>query len=168
MAEAVTATFDILLTALHTVALGLSDADDPTITHDLDPDRGTLNGNSSVALTKTWSDTDNLTAGTAELDLTALDFSNLPDVNFNGLKVKLLKIKCPSTNSAGVVFAPGAANPYDLFGDANGQLTVMPGAVYAGYMVEQLEDVDATHKVIDITSGDVDAAYSILMAAGGT
>jgi len=168
MAEAVTASYDLKLTAVHRVALGLSDASDPTTSHDIGSHRATLNGSSTIPVSKAWSDSGNLSGGTATLDLTALTMSNLPDVDLTGLKVKLIKIECPSTNSAGVVVDIGAANPYDVFGDANGQITVLPGQVYLAYLAEEAEDVDATHCELDLSSGDADAAYSILLVAGDT
>lgn len=164
---AATATYDILLTVAEKLTLGLTDATNPTITHDLGDSKGSLDANSSIAISKAWSTTGNLSGGTATIDLTALPASNLPNITFSALKVKLIKITCPTTNTAGVVFDIGAASPYDIFGDANGQITVLPGQVYGAYMAEQLEDVDGTHKTLDLSSTDVDAAYSILIAAGG-
>jgi len=162
----VTATYDISIVVQEEVALGLTDVSDPTITHDIGATRATISGASTVDVTKAWSNTGALAAGVATIDLTALPRSNLPDVTFTALKVKLVKIECPSTNSAGVVVDIGAANPYDLFGDANGQIMVLPGQTYGAYLAEQAETCDATHKELDLSSADADAAYSIVLAAG--
>lgn len=168
MAESVTAHYELKLIAEHTVALGLDDASDPTTTHDIGDVKGTLTSTSTVAVTKPWSDTGTLTAGAATVDLTALDYVNLPTADWTGLKVKAIKISCPSTNSAGVGVAPGAANPYDIWGRAATDIFILPGQAYLAYFADENEDIDATHKTIDLSSADLDATYSIMMVAGGT
>jgi len=168
MAESVTAHYDLKLIAEHTVALGLDDAADPTTEHDIGDVKGTLTSSSSVAVTKAWSDTGALVAGAATIDLTALDFANLPTADWTGLKVKAIEISCPSMNSAGVGVAPGAANPYDIWGRAATDVFLLPGTAHLAFFANQLENVDATHKTIDLSSADLDATYSIIMIAGGT
>jgi len=166
MAEAVTANYNLFVQADHTVALGLDDASDPTITHDIGDVLGTLNGSTTVAVSKAWSDDRALAAGADTITLTALGLGNLPDVDFTGLKVILVKITAAAANTAGVTFVKGASNPYNIWGQADGSITVLPGQTYGVYMAEQLPDVDATHKVIGVSGTDLDAAYSILLVAG--
>ncbi len=60
----------------------------------------------------------------------------------------------------------GAANPYNLFGDANGEITLAPDARAVLYFAAGLPDVAGGAKEIDVSSSDVDAKYDIIMAAG--
>lgn len=166
MAEAVTANYNFFLEAKHTVALGLDDASDPTIVHDIGDVKGTLDGSTTVAVTKAWSDDRALAAGADSLDLTALGLGNLPDVDFTGLKIILVKITAASANTAGITFVDAVANGYNIWGDSDGSHTFLPGQSAAFYMAEQLADVDATHKAIAVSGLDLDAAYSIMLVAG--
>jgi len=161
-----TATYDMQLVITEDAVLGMTDVSDPTIVHNIGAHKATLDGGTTVDITKGWSYTGNLVAGTAKIDLTALTRSNLPDATFSGLKVKLVKIKCPAANTGVVVFADGAANGYELFGDAAGQVAVVAGGVWQGYLAEEAPTVAGADKEIDVTSGDGDAAFSIEMAAG--
>lgn len=165
---AVSVNYNCGLTVDETFDLSIDDVTDPTARHDIGSVAGTRTATSDVKATKVASITGTLTAGAETLDLTALDKGNLPNETFTGLKVKNWKISCPSSNTAGVAFVVGAANPYDLFGSASDRITILPGQTQCGDCVDQLENVDATHKTLDLSSGDVDATYSIVLAAGGT
>lgn len=168
MAAAVSATYNCHLTVNETIALGLDDVSDPAVTHDIGDTKDTLTATSTVKATKAWSDTATLSAGAATIDLTSLANGNLPTVTFSGLKVKVVKIICPTGNTEPIVFAVGAANPYDLFGTASDRISVSPGNALVFYFADELENVDATHCEIDLSSADQDAAYSIIIVAGGT
>lgn len=166
MADSVSARYDLKLIAAETVDLALDQAANPTTDHKIDGVAGTIDANSAVPATKPWSDDVTLTAGAKTHDLTALSRPNLSEVNFTGLKVQLLKILTASTNTADITFADGAANPYFLFGDVNGQITMPAGTACLFYYADKLPDVSGAASEVDVSSSDVDAKYKIIMVAG--
>lgn len=166
MADSVSARYDLKLIAAETVDLALDQAANPTTDHKIDGVSGTLDANSTVPATKTWSDDVTLTAGAKTHDLGALDRTSLGEVNFTGLKVQLLKILAADTNTETVTFADGAANPYFLFGDVNGQITLDAGMACLFYYNDKLPNVSVTASEVDVSSSDADAKYKIIMVAG--
>lgn len=168
MAAAVKAKIAITLTVDETLALGLDNAVDPTFTHTLGADAATLDASSTPAVSKTYSQTINLTAGAATIDLTALPGPNSTTVDFTGLKVQALKLVCPSTNTAGITVDRGATNAYNLFGADNAsaeQVEVLPGdamAIKGG--TDKREDVDATHKDVQLAGTGTETIKVILVA----
>ena len=120
MAAAVSATYDLKLSVSETIALGLTHAADPTTSHELTQHRATLNGTSTPPVTKTYSGTVMLTAGQASLDLTSLTGPCSETRDFTGLKVQLIKLACPTANTAGItVAAKDSTTGYNLFGANN-------------------------------------------------
>jgi hypothetical protein len=168
MAAAVSATYNLKLIVNETLDLDLDNAPDPTVTHDIGDDRDTLTATSTVKATKPWSKDGALSSGTATIDLTVLPRGNLADATFTGLKVKVFKISCPTGNSAAVVVAPGASNPYDLFGTADDRVSIGAGCAIEMFLADKAETCDASHKTLDLSSDDDDADYSITLVAGGT
>ncbi len=169
MADAQTAKYDFGLTVEEVKDLGLDNVVDPTITHTLGAHADTLTATTTPPVTKTYSDDLALVAGAATIDLQALPSSQSTTVNFTGLKVQLIKITTPSTNTAEVTFDVGATNGYNLFGATNAtdeSVAVPPGSVQQFLFVNTLEDVDATHSDVDVSSSDVDADFSIILVAG--
>ena len=94
-----------------------------------------------------------LSAGAKTIDLTALlDFADVAQ-NCTGLKVQTFIFVNPAGNSA-MNIAPGASNPYPLFGAAN-DITV-PGfasqdCTIGFYFPEGCPDVASGVKTIDVT-----------------
>lgn len=169
MAAAVTAHYNLRLQVEETIALSedLAQAD-PTYTHDIADIRGTLNATSTPAVTKTFSDTINLSAGAATLDLTSLSGPAGTTVDFTGLKVHLVKLSCPSTNTAGITVDRDSSNAYNLFGADNAsaeQVEVLPGASCLFYHGDdQTEDVSATKKGVQFAGTGTEAINVILVA----
>lgn len=169
MAAAVTAHWNMRCDVEETIALSedLAEAD-PTYVHTIADTRGTLNATSTPAVTKTFSDTLNLTAGAATLDLTSLSGPAGTTVDFTDLKVHLVKLSCPSTNTAGITVDRGAANAYNLFGADNStaeQVEVLPGATCEFFHGNnETEDVDATHKSVQFAGTGTEAIDVILVA----
>lgn len=172
----VTATIGKLLTATETMTLTgpLNVANDPvTHIHVLDQYTNlerTLNASSTPAVSMVHSARHALAAGAETLDLAALDG---PTVNgtataldMTGLRVQVLYIRACDDNTAAIEFDSGAANPYDFFGDASGHIALLANAWVLRGDNESLENVDATHKTIDVSSTDVDAEYDIIIIAG--
>ena len=164
----VSALYVMKLIATETPDLGLDNADNVPFDHDIGVVNGTLIASSTVPATKASSDDINLVAGAATIDLTSLPGPLSTTVTFDGLKVQLVKIKCPTTNTGGVTFAVGAANGYNLFGADNAsaeRVEVMPGGSEMRQTPNNGEDVDATHKNIDVT-GTGTEAFQIELVAG--
>lgn len=165
----VEAAYNLKLQAAEVVALGLDHVEDPEVTHDIGDTSGTLTGTTSPAATKGWSDKVTLSGGSASLDLTALPFGNLPNVNFNGLRPQLLKVSCPTTNTGGITIEKkDAVTGYNLFGADNTtaeKITVLPGQTYGIQLADAGEDVDATHKDLTLT-GTGSEVISMCIVAG--
>ena len=157
--------YNLRAQAVETLALNI-DSPNPNVTHEISGDSGTLDANSTVPATKAWKDDRQLSSGTDTFDLTALSRGNLNDEDFTGLKVQIIKIKAKSTNTAVTTFKAGTTNGYNLFGNADGEITLDAGAVALFQMNDKLADVGASAKNIDISSTDVDAQYEILLVAG--
>lgn len=129
MAAAVSATYDLKASVSETIALGLTHAADPTTQHQITEHRATLNGTSNPPVTKTYSGTVTLTAGQAPLDLTSLTGPCSETRDFTGLKVQLVKLACPTSNTEGItVAAKDSTTGYNLFGADN--VTVAVQSLY--------------------------------------
>jgi hypothetical protein len=77
---------------------------------------------------------------TATLDLTAAPKSGGGTQDLTGMKLLSLQLRTPDDNAAAVTIEPGAANPYNFLGLANGQgLDLPPGFV----LTLSYEDKDA-------------------------
>ncbi len=157
--------YDMNLKITDPYALGLDNVEDANLIHTLGTIGGTLSSNSSVPITKPWSDNVAMTAGAVTLDFTALDQVNLPVVNATGLKLQLFIFRNLSANSNTITIKDGATNGYDIFGDSSGQITLNPGEVEMRFCNESLEDVSATVKTIDIT-GTGTETLEVVMAFG--
>lgn len=168
MAAAVKAKYALTLTVDETLALGLDNASDPTFTHTIGADAATLTSSTTPPVTKVYSDTINLSAGAATIDLQSMGGPVSSTIDFTGLKVQLVKLSCPSTNTAGITVDRGAANPYNLFGEDNGsaeQVEILPGAglvLFNG--ADQTEDVDATHSDVQLAGTGTETIKVILVA----
>lgn len=168
MAHAVTAHYDMLLEVEETVAEALDLAADQAITHETDETtRGTLNASSTPAVTQCFSDSINLAAGSATLDLTSLTGPAGVTVTFSGLKVQLAKFACPSTNTAPILIQKGDATAYNLLGADNASaetFEVLPGGCMALYHDDESEDVDGTHKDVKFTGTGTETIEVMLVA----
>lgn len=165
--SSVSASWELKLDVTDTLDVDLDlTSSDPRVLHSISGSSGTLTASTTPPATKVSSDTRALSAGADAIDLTAAPGRDGGTVAMTGLKVQLVKIACPSTNTAGVKFAPGASNGYALFGHAAGEVTVLPGCEMCFYWADQLADVAVGAKAIDVSSTDLDAAYSIIIVAG--
>lgn len=112
-----------------------------------------LNGSSTVPLSKASYQVYTLSGGAASIDLTALLGVNDVSQDATGLKVQTLIVDNPSSNP--ITLSPGASNPYALFGAGN-DLVVPAGAVMSFYFADQLADVGASAKTIDLSGTGTD------------
>lgn len=130
-----------------------------------------LNASSTVVGTAVWDDTRTLAAsGDEDLDLKSMQGAGGTNhtVSFAGLKIQAVLIKADADNQGTLTISPSAENAYDLFGDADGQITLAAGMAVCLFGNEQLEDVDDTHKSINILNNDgVNSAdYEIRLIGG--
>ncbi len=165
MADTVRAIYDLKLQIRQTTDVSLDGVANQEHTRET-ANAATLDASSTPAVSKSWWDDGTLTAGAATIDLTALVRANLPNVDMTGLKVQLFKFIATSTNTAGIRIKVGASNAYNIFGDANGEITLLPGGVHFQYIPEQLPDVASGAKDIDLSSSDTDAGYAVEIVAG--
>lgn len=170
MAASVTAHYDLKLDVEEVLALSLDLADDVPHTHKTDETtRGTLTATTTPAVSKVFSKSVNLSSGAGSLDLTSLTGPAGTTVDFTGLKVHLVKLACPSTNTAGITVDRAASTAYNLFGADNAsaeQVEVLPGASLLFYHGnDQTEDVDATHKDVQL-AGTGSEAIEVILVAG--
>jgi len=101
-----------------------------------------------------------LVAGVATIDLTSLPGLQAA-IDGTGLKLQFLRIRGEADGSNAVLnIAPGAVNPYSLFGAAND--IDYPAACTKPFTFEfdeGTEDVDATHKNIDLAGTGTDSFF---------
>ena len=167
MATAVSAKYDLVCTSTVTVDHGDQNVTNtPLIVHSLGTMGGTLNANSTPPVSQDYSAEITLSAGAATLDFTAMDQGDLPDQDMTGLKPQLCFFKADSTNTAGIVVTDGATNGHNIWGDANGSVTFLPGAKLGVEWNDQLDDVAAGDATIDLSSSDLDAKIKIQIVFG--
>ena len=164
----VTLKYKMVAEAEEVIALGLDNVDNPTITHKLGDFASTLNATSMPVVTKAFSDTVPLVAGAGSLDLTSLAGPSGTSIDFTDLKVQMVQLACPTTNSGGITVAKkDAVTGYNLFGADNvsaEQVEVMPGSYVQLYHRDTLEDVDATHKDLTFAGTGTDTIQVLLVA----
>lgn len=163
----VTATLDMGLKAVETLAASLDLASNPNITHELAVGRLTLNANSTPVASQVWSDTVALDTGAATIDLSSLSRgSALSALDLTGLKVQGFIIQSKAANTDTVGIDVGASNGYNLFGASDGRAVLSPGGAIMLYAPEDLPDVASGAKTIDLSSSDADAQVDVVILAG--
>lgn len=170
MAAAVEAKYALGLEVTETLALAMDNVPggDPSFVHSMGADEASLNASSTPAVTEVFSDNVALAAGTLTLDLQNLVGPAGTTVDFTGLKVQLVKLKCPSSNTLPILVQKGAANAYNMLGADNASaetIEVMPGAIVLFYHNDKLEDVDATHSDVLFT-GNGTETINVMLVAG--
>jgi len=167
MADTQSASYELKLVVTETKDFGLDLAGNPTITHTAGTDSGTLTASTTPPATKTWSDTRALVAGADTFDLYALAGPLSTIITFNTLKVQMVKIVCPTTNSAAMTFASGDANPYNLFGVAAGTdtVTLKPGDKIELIRYDTGQDCSNVVRNVKVTGTGTDS-YHIILVAG--
>ena len=103
-------------------------------------------------------------SGTQTIDLTAVEGLAMPEaatrsIDLTSSKIVAVRFKADADNASAVNVAPGASNPYPLFGTAN-DIDVEPGEVVIKAAIDaaaQQAAVAPTVKEIDVsgTNGDV-------------
>lgn len=125
----------------------------------------TLNATSTPPVTKWHIFAFQFVGTSATIDLTALDPGAAPVDDFTGLKVNAWAIKAGSANNAaGITVDGGATNPYELFGHANDQITLLPGMFLGVFGNAKLAAVSSTVKNIRFQGAVADWVYYALAA----
>lgn len=109
-------------------------------------------------------------AGTITLDLTAIAGAVVPPsatrtVDLTGAKLVAFTMRAADANAAAINVAPGAANPYPMFGTAN-DLDVKPGEQISGSfraVASSKPAVSGTVKTLDISGTNGDILYLDLL-----
>ena len=101
--------------------------------------------------------------GSQMLDLTALVRTFGAALNASGLKLQQIQLVNESS-TVSVNVAAGSSNGY-AFNGAAGDKTIPAGGKWAEFFNDALHDVDATHKVLQIT-GTTGQKYSLIMIFG--
>lgn len=157
------------LKVIESLALGLDLAGTPTITHQVTPSTDTekqLTPTSTPAVSKAFSDSVQLTAGAASLDLAALAGPLSTAIDMTGLKVQAILVLADAANTDVVTVDVGATNGYNIFGTAGSELALAAGGFALFYSPEGLPDVGAAAKTIDLSSPDTDAIVKVIIVAG--
>lgn len=90
--------------------------------------------------------------GTATIDLTACGSGGT--VNLTGKLVTKFVFSAPAANGADITVAVGASNGYDIGGSMS--VTLEPGQSATIEGTAASDEVDATHKILDVTGTGVD------------
>ena len=159
------ADYEMSLKVKETVPLSLSNAGDATLVHNLGKVGATLDPNSTPAVSKVWSATPALTAGSLTLDLSALTNGALANVDMDTLSLVLLKIKNPAGNNT-LTVADGLTNGINVFGDASGQVTLSAGqTIMYDYGSNGATVAAAGARTIDFT-GTGTESFQIMICCG--
>lgn len=168
MAASATAAYKAGLEVTEVVAYGLDNFPDSSSVHSFGADSATLNATSTPAVTAVFSDTIALAAGAGTLDLTALAGPSGTTIDMTGLKVQILKVKTPSSNSGSIIIEhKDAATGYNLFGDDNNSdesIEVPPDTVLIFIYNEGLADVGAGDKDLTFTGTGTDGMQMMIVA----
>ena len=134
---------------------------------------GSLSATTAPPVSGVWGDDITIGGGgTGTLDLSALTGATIatgaamPDADFTGKKLQIIAIECPVTNTAAVSFDVGAAQGYEFMGSATDFVTIGPGCSFMMSFNDNLADISASLKSIDVTSTDIDAWFNITLVAG--
>lgn len=105
-------------------------------------------------------------SGTTTIDLTSAAGVSLPataarSIDASAKKLVAVRLSCPTTNVGAVNVAPGASNPYPLFGTGN-DVDIKPGqtliALISG-VASSYPAVSGTVKTLDITGTTNDVLH---------
>lgn len=134
-------------------------------THNIEM-RESLNGTTTPPATKAFSDEINLATGAATIDLADLEDIAGNALDFTGLKLQYLVFKAPNTNTSPVEVDVGATNGYNFAGDSASHVVIPAGGMVVLVARDNLPDVGAAAKDIDLSSADADAKLQVVLVAG--
>jgi hypothetical protein len=152
MAYSVLVDYNLSATVRETLATGVVAAAAPTIIHNGFNSQGTLSSTSTPPVTKMAAFEKALAAGTGTIDLTALTGTAGVAVDGTGLKVQVVKIKNPSTNTGALTIIPAVSNGYNFLGAAS-KIILNPGEEieWIGYDSSGVPDIASGAKNLTLT-----------------
>lgn len=167
-------TYEMRMDVIETPAISVSTYPDPAVTHLIQAGQSLSGAGAFLFLdTSTTPPIDTvggaqftLAGGTLSVDLTAFDQGNLPNVNFTGKIIRMIKLAANGANTDRVRIRVGASDGFELFGGSSGEIFLDKGEVCQCYFPEGLTVVGAADKIIDLSSPDVNAKITMLLAAG--
>lgn len=137
----------------------LPTAQDPSVNHNQANRSKTLSASTTPAGTEVYA---RELTGSQNLDLTALTDTLGNALDCSGLKLQAILLNNPSTTDA-VVISDGAADPYSINGGSD--ITVPVGGAFSMDFNDELADVAAGAKAIDITPG-AGESFKLVMVFG--
>lgn len=160
------ATVDLVYKSTVTATETLDSADAPAsstanriVTHNGYNTALTLSASTTPPVTKVAAFSQALTGGAATIDLTALD-GTIGTVDGTGLKLQVLKLKAPTTNTATLTATKGASNGYGLdSAGATWTIPLAPGAECTLYLDDDPPDISSTVKNIDLSGTGTESIY---------
>jgi hypothetical protein len=145
------------------LALGYADNSGIIQWGDLISQSITLTENTSPPVDAAWGAQVALSAGTVTLALDALARTNQVALDLTGMSVIAFLFRNLGANA--MTIAGAGSDPYELFGDATGQMTVGPGGVVQAYQGSSLAAVSGTVSDITVT-GTGTQQFALILAAG--
>jgi hypothetical protein len=125
----------------------------------------TLNAASTPNAKKSAKQVYTLASGVASIDLTSLTGLNGASLSMSGSKGRIIKIKAPSGNGAGITIAKGASNGYTGLGAAF-SVTLPPGGEFAFYDGGNGVAVGGSAKILDVTGTGSTDTIQVEVVAG--
>jgi hypothetical protein len=125
-------------------------AADNTVTHSGFNSTATLGATTTPPATLTASFVVTMTAGAADIDLTALPGLNGGTIDGTGLKVQVFRVRAKAANANPVAIEAGDSNGYDMFG-ANWKLSLAAGQRALLFGNDATPDVASGDKIIKVS-----------------
>lgn len=162
----VSATASLTLTVTEKSEISLDDVTSPaTFTSIIPAGLLNLSGTTTPAITRQFGSDIQLTGGSAQVDLTAIDKGDLPNEDWTGLKIELMKVKAADANTDSVSIESLAPNGYDILGPSKA-LSIPPGGEMLFRLSDQGDVIGPTDKDLEFNSADDDAIISVQLVAG--
>ena len=166
------ATIDLVYKSTVTVVETLDSGDAPAaatanriVTHDGYNTALTLHASTTPPITKVAAFSQALTSGTATIDLTSLD-GTVGTVTGAGLKLQVLKLKAPTTNTGTLTATKGGTHGYGLdSAGATWTVPLAPGQEFLFYGDDDPPDISSTVKNIDL-SGTGTESLEVMIVVG--
>jgi len=164
---AISASVQAKLEVTDTLALGITDVDDPTVSYSAGGATPVdMSAATTPVATAAWFQEVGLSAGAVTLDFTALARGNLSDLDLTGLTIQAWKIQADSQNTSPILMQEGDANPYYLCGATGDTISLDASDEFMFKGSDSLQAVAAGAKDIKVTSADVDAKFKLVLVAG--
>lgn len=164
---AVTVNYKASSTVVETLASSdapASSAANRKVIHDGYNTTKALSGSTTVPVTKMAAFSQALTAGAATIDLTSLNGTGGNTVDGTGLKLQILRVRAPTTNSNPLTLTKGASNGYGLDSGGSAWTKVLdPGQEMLFYGNNLAPDIAGGVKNIDLSGTGVESVEVMIV-----